>query len=200
MKREVIEALLKEAGVAEDKIKGAVDVVVAEHTKDIEAEQAKTIAKDGELTKANETIVQLQQTVKAFDGKDPLKLEADLKQLQEKYKADIATEQQKAQAMQKEMALKEALRTSGVTDPEYLIFKAGGVEKFAFADGKPVGLADTIKPYQESHPHLFGKAKPDGEEGIRVDSGGEHGGSGIQLDAFLAGARKGAGLPATNKE
>ena len=200
MKREVIETLLKEAGATADKIKEAVDAVMAEHAKDIEAEQAKTTAKDGELAKANETIAQLQKTAKAFDGKDPAKLEADLKQLQEKYKADIAAEQQKAQAMQREMVLKEALRTSGVTDPEYLIFKAGGVEKFAFADGTPVGLADTIKPYRESHPHLFGKAKPDGEGGVRVDSGGEHVGGGIQLDAFLAGARKGAGLPESNKE
>ena len=71
MKTEYIEKLLKEAGIDEDKIKTVVDGVMAENGKDIEAEKAKTTAKDGELQKANETITELQTTIKKYDGKDP---------------------------------------------------------------------------------------------------------------------------------
>ena len=56
MKRETIEALLKEAGVAEDKMKTTVDGIMAENGKDIEAEQAKTTAETAKLTTANNTI------------------------------------------------------------------------------------------------------------------------------------------------
>lgn len=146
-----------------------IDQIMAENGRDIEAEKARTVAKDGELLKANDTIKSLQETMKKYDGKDPAKLEQDLKDLQEKYDADIKAEQAKAANVQKEFALKDALRDAGVTDPDYLIFKHGGVEKFAFADDKPVGLEDTIKPYKEISPHLFatGEEKPPVKTGMR---------------------------------
>nr|DAQ88051.1 MAG TPA: minor structural protein [Bacteriophage sp.] len=43
-----------------------------------------------QLSTANDTIKQLQETVKKFDGKDPEKLSADLAALQKKYDADTA--------------------------------------------------------------------------------------------------------------
>ena len=96
MKRETIEAMLKEAGVAEDKMKTAVDGIMAENGKDIEAEQAKVTAETAKLTTANNTIKELQEAAKKFDGKDPDKLKADLEALQTKYNNDIAAEQKKA--------------------------------------------------------------------------------------------------------
>ena len=55
-------------------------------------------------------------------------------------------------------ALKEQLAKEGVLDPDYLIYKAGGIEKFTFDDsGKPTGLTEALKPYKEDKAmaHLF---------------------------------------------
>lgn len=147
MKTEYLESL----GLSKD----VIDKIMAENGKDVEAEKAKTTAKGGELDKANQAVKDLQETVGRYDGKDPAKLEQDLKDLRKKYDDDVAAEQAKAKTIQKEFVLREALRSNGVADPEYLIFKAGGVEKFAFSGDKPVGLEDTLKPYRDSIPHAF---------------------------------------------
>lgn len=148
---------LKELGLSQE----AIDKVMAENGKDIAAEQAKATAKDGELTTANQTIRDLQAAVKKFDGKDPVKLQEDLQTLQTKYDTDVASERKKADNIQREYGLKDALKSIGVMDPDYLVYKHGGVEKFAFgADGKAIGLADITKPYRESSPHLFAENKP----------------------------------------
>lgn len=155
MKTELIKSLLTAAGVPEDKHKEIVDGIMAENGKDLAAEKAKTDAKVAELATANQTIKDLQDTVKQFDGKDPVKLQADLTALQKKYDTDIAAEQKKAADITRNFTLKEQLSAAGVTDPEYLIYKHGGLEKFAWADDKPVGLEDILKPYRESTPHIF---------------------------------------------
>ena len=113
MKRE----FLKDLGLADD----VIEKIMAENGKDIEAEKAKTTAKIGELEKANQTIKDLQDTIKKYDGKDPAKLEADLAALQQKYNNDIAAERTKADKLQKEYHLKDALKAAGVVDPDYLI-------------------------------------------------------------------------------
>lgn len=159
MKREFLENLDLGNGVKLSK--EAIDAIMAENGKDIEAEKAKTTSKIGELEKANQTIRDLQETIKKYDGKDPAKLEADLAALQKKYDEDVAAERSKADKLQKEYRLKDALKAAGAVDPDYLIFKHGGVEKFAFDnDGKPVGIDDITKPYRESSPHLFTDGKP----------------------------------------
>ena len=177
MKRETIEAMLKEAGVAEDKMKNAVDGIMAENGKDIEAEQAKTTAETAKLTTANNTIKELQEAAKKFDGKDLDKLKADLEALQTKYNNDIAAEQKKASDVRKEFRLKESLREAGVVDPEYLIYKHGGVDKFAFSDDAPIGVDDILKPYKEKSPHLFTAEEETGGT-QKKNSGGKHGGGG----------------------
>ena len=50
----------------------------------------------------------------------------------------------------------------GVTDPDYLIYKAGGVEKFTFdKENHPVGMEEQLKAYREDKAmaHLFGKSE-----------------------------------------
>lgn len=178
MKREEIEKLLKESGVAEDKLKSIVDTVMSKNGDDIEAEKSKTTAKDGELVKANETIKTLQGDIKKFDGVDIESLKTKATDLQTKYDTDIAAEKKKATDLQKTFALKESLKTKGVTDPEYLIYKHGGLDKFAFGeDGNPIGIDDTLKTYKDSSPTLFAdpKAKEDEEDTIFKTTGDEHG-------------------------
>ena len=188
MKREQIEELLKGAGVAEDKLKSVLDTVMDENGKDIEVEKTKATAKDGELTKANETIRGLQDDIKKFDGVDVEKLKQNAKDWETKYNTDITAEQTKAKNLERAYTLKEALRGAGVTDPDYIIYKHGGVEKFAFNDeGKLIGLDETIKPYKESNPSLFKQEENNGST-FRANSGAEHGGAGNNEATTLKGA------------
>ena len=63
----------------------------------------------------------------------------------------------------KDHALKDSLTKQGVLDPDYLIYKAGGLDKFTFdKEGKPVGVEDAVKPYKEDKTmaHLFKQEQP----------------------------------------
>lgn len=66
-------------------------------------------AKEAELQAANATIQTLQEAVRAFDGKDPKKLEEELTALQGKYDADVA-------ALKLHNALDLALLGAGALD------------------------------------------------------------------------------------
>ena len=172
MKTDFIKGLLSQAGVPEDKHKDIVDGIMAENGRDLAAEQAKTQTKVAELTAANNTIAELRNTVKQYDGKDPVKLQADLDALQNKYNTDIAAEQKKASDTVRSYTLKDALSGLGVLDPDVLIYKHGGLDKFAWADNKPVGLEDVIKPYRENSAYLFKQEEKKGW-GMRHEGGRE---------------------------
>ncbi len=95
-------------------------------------------------------------SLKKFDGIDPEKIQGEVEKLQTELKNQKAA----ADNLQKEFSLKESLRGTGVIDPDYVIYKQGGVDKFTFdKDGKPVGVDDIVKPMKEASPHLF-KADP----------------------------------------
>ena len=169
MKREFLE------GLGLDKAK--VDQVMVEYGKELQAEQQKVTAKEAELTAANGTIKNLQESIKKFDGVDIVKLQNDAKDWETKYNTDVEAERVKADNIRKEYSLKEALKAKGVSEPDYLIYKQGGVEKFAFDDkGVAIGLDDILKPYQESSPSLFTST----EGGQHVDTGAnnDNGGTG----------------------
>lgn len=118
--------------------KGKYDTAVAE--KENLAGQIKTLnATIGDLKKNNADNETLQTTID--------NLNEELKR-QQNASAEIV----------KTFALKEQLSKQGVLDPDYLIYKAGGIEKFTFdKEGKPVGVEDAVKPYKEdaAMAHLF---------------------------------------------
>lgn len=100
----------------------------------------------------------LQNTINTLNG--------DIKKLQEE---NIRTG--------KTYALKEQLQKAGVVDPDYLIYKAGGIEKFNFdKENKPIGIEDTIKPYKEdtTMAHLF-KQQSQGKPPYNPINGGAGG-------------------------
>jgi len=184
MKREFLEGLKLESD--------QIEKIMAEHGKTIQAEQAKTAAKDAELKAANETISGLQTSIKKFDGVDIDKLQRDAKNWEQKYNDDLAAERQKTEMLKKEYTLKGVLAEKGVTDPDYLIFKHGGVEKFAFdGEGKPVGIDETIKGYKENSPALF-----QSDNSVQVDFGagndGGSSGSGENVNAMFNAAIRAA--------
>lgn len=63
---------------------------------------------------------------------------------------DIENLKAESEKNTKTFALKEQLSKAGVQDPDYLIYKHGGIDKFNFdKENKPIGVEDTIKPYKE---------------------------------------------------
>ena len=102
-----------------------------------------------ELENANNTISDLK------------KESGDNKELQDKIKEyEIETENLRKSAADtaKTYALKEKLTKAGVLDPDYMIYKHGGLEKFNFdKENQPVGVDDVLKAYKEdkSLAHLF---------------------------------------------
>lgn len=106
-------------------------------------------AKTKELKAANETIAEL----KKENGEN----EALQKKVEE-YKEKISTMEKSAADTAKTYALKEQLQKQGVLDPDYLIYKQGGIEKFTFdKENRPVGVEEALKPYREDKAmaHLF---------------------------------------------
>ncbi len=81
MKRQILE----DKGLTKEQI----DQIMAENGKDVQAEQLKTTAKDGELSTAQETIRQLRETAKQYQGVDVEGLQTQLSAAQEKYEADL---------------------------------------------------------------------------------------------------------------
>lgn len=101
----------------------------------------------GKLKEANATIETLKK-----DNADNEELQKQVKEYKEKADA-LETE---AANTRKEYALKEKLAAAGVLDADYVIYKQGGLDKFAFdKDGNPIGVEDAVKPLKESSPHLF---------------------------------------------
>lgn len=104
---------------------------------------------EGQIKTLNETI----KTLKEKNG-DNEELQNTITTLQ----TDLKNQQLANVNMLKTYALKEQLSKNGVLDPDYLIYKAGGIEKFTFdKENKPVGVEDAVKPYKEdtTMAHLF---------------------------------------------
>ncbi len=105
----------------------------------------------------------LEEQIKTLNGtittlkngnKDNEELQNTIKTLN----ADIENLKAEAVKNSKTYALKEQLGKAGVTDPDYIIYKHGGIDKFNFdADNNPIGVEESIKSYKEdkSMAHLF---------------------------------------------
>lgn len=147
---EWLKEILEKAEIKDGKID--VDAVM----KDVSAEFPKhAVPKEDFNTKAKElkTATDTIAELKKENGSN--------EELQKKigdYETEIANLKKSAEDTAKTYALKEQLTKSGVLDPDYLIYKHGGIEKFTFdKENHPVGVEDTIKPYKEDKTmmHLF---------------------------------------------
>jgi hypothetical protein len=118
--------------------KGKYDAAVAEK-ENLEG-QIKTLNTTiGDLKKNNADNETLQTTIANLQG-------------------ELKKQQTASEEIAKTYALKEQLTKQGVLDPDYLIYKAGGLEKFNFdKEGKPIGVEEAVKPYKEDATmvHLF---------------------------------------------
>ena len=135
MKREFLKSLT----VGEQELpKELIDAIMAENGKDIEAQKALTAAEAQKVTAANDTIKQLQDTVKKFDGVDVEKLKADLAALQQKYDDDTAK-------LRLDNALEVALLSSKARDAK-VVRALLDIDKIKLDGDKLTGLEDQIGP------------------------------------------------------
>lgn len=118
--------------------------------------KAKFDALEGEKKNAEEQLETANSTIETLK-----KNNKDNEELQNKisgYETTISSLKTEAANLKKTYALKEQLSKEGVTDPDYIIYKQGGIDKFTFNDeGKPVGVSDIVKSYKKdtSMSHLF---------------------------------------------
>lgn len=159
---EWIEQLVKES-TADDgtfNASGFMDAVTKEFPKhavpkvdfNAKTEELKTVN-----ASLNDTKAALEKLKKDSKGNEELK--ASIKKLQD----DLDQTKASAAADRKTWALKSELQSEGVLDPDYVIYKMGGLDKFTFNDEeKPIGVSDLLKPMREdkSQAHLFKAQNP----------------------------------------
>lgn len=127
-------------------------------------DKAKLDGKINELTTANDTIKQLQETVKKFDGVDVEKLKKDVADWQDKYNADTAK-------MKLESALEMALVTGKAKNTKAVkaLLKMEAVK----LDGEKIlGLDEQLTALKKSDPYLFDAETT--TTTVTVNSGGQH--------------------------
>lgn len=96
---------------------------------------------DAQIKTLNSTITTLKN-----GNKDNEELQTTIKNLNK----DIENLKAESERTAKTYALKEQLSKAGVQDPDYLIYKHGGIDKFNFdKDNKPIGVEESIKSYKE---------------------------------------------------
>lgn len=147
MKRETIENLLKEVGVAEDKLKSAVDAILEDNGKDVEKHKAKNINLESQLKSANETLEKFKdvdidglkgevQKYKDAAAKAEADSKAEIEKLQFGYILDGAI---KASGAKNSKAVKALLDNEGL--------KLNGESI--------VGLDEQLKSIKEENGYLF---------------------------------------------
>ncbi len=123
-------------------------------TKEVNAEFPKHAVPKTEFNDINEQLKTANSTITDLkkNNSDNEALQTTIKD----HEKTISGLKADAERTRKEYALKDKLRDQNVTDPDYLIYKHGGVDKFNFdKDGNPIGLEEAVKPYKESMPHMF---------------------------------------------
>lgn len=146
---------LKELGLTDEQI----NAVMKQNGKDIE--NAKGEAKEYESVKkaledAEEQIKQRDAQIEKLSEVDADKLQAEIKKLQADNEKAMKQKEAEIVAFKKETNLKATLKEKGVKDVDYLLYKMGGLDKFAFdSENKAIGVDELISSFKESHAFLF---------------------------------------------
>ena len=126
-------------------------------------------AKQQELDTANTTIKGLRETAKAWDGKDPKKLEDDLKDLQTKYDTDTAN-------IRKAAAIDLALTRARARDPQLTRAALNMDEIKIDKDGKVTGLDAQVEGLKKDKAWLFEDDSAAGQPSSEGNGKGASGG------------------------
>lgn len=171
----------------EEKLKDNEDVKLANLAAGSYVDKGKYDNKVNELTKANDTIKGLKDTVAKFDGVDVEKLKKDASDWENKYNTDIA-------AVKLDNAVNMALVGAKAKNPK--LAKAALDMSVIKLDGENLlGLSEQLDKLKESDGYLFDtETKPDDKGGAQVyTTGGKHGNN-PNTDTFMNAVRSAAGL------
>lgn len=157
---------LKDLGLADE----AIDKIMAENGKDIEAVKTSLSAKEAELKTAQKTISDLQETVKKFDGVDVEKLKADLAAAQEKYNNDLSQ-------IKLDNALELALRDAKARNPK-AVKALLNADEIKLDGDKLLGLDAQLEAIKKDNDFLFEAEKQKDTQSntstVTLNSGGAH--------------------------
>lgn len=156
---------LKDLGLADE----AIDKIMAENGKDIEAVKASLSAKEAELATAQKTISDLKETLKKFDGVDVEKLKADLAAAQEKYNNDISK-------IKLDNALELALRDAKARNPK-AVKALLNHDEIKLDGDKLLGLDAQLEAIKKDNDFLFEAEKQEDTQDtstVTLNSGGAH--------------------------
>lgn len=168
--------------------KELVEQIMAENDKDIQREQAKVTSKETELATAQQTIKDLEDAAKKFEGTDPEQLKQDLANLQKKYDEDLT-------ANKRNSALDLALVQAKARD-----LKAAkallNMEEIKLDGDKLLGFDSQLEALKKDKAWLFEGEEPPKDPtdppgppaGPTVKTGGSHGGAGAAKADTLASA------------
>lgn len=174
----------------EEKLKDNEEVKIANLAAGSYVDKSKYDNKVNELTKANETIKGLKETVSKFDGVDVDGLKKSVTDWEDKYNTDIA-------AVKLDSAVNMALVAAKAKNPK--LAKAALDMSLVKLDGDNLlGLNEQLDNLKKSDAYLFEeetKTDPDNKGGgaFVFNTGGNHEGGG-KTDAFMSALMQGAGL------
>lgn len=122
--------------------------------KQVNAEFPKNAVPKAEFNSVNEQLKTANGTIKELEKN--VEGNADLQQKIKDYEVQVEGLKKEAETQAKSFALKTELNAKGVIDPDYLVYKHGGIDNFTFdKEGKVMGLDDVLKGYKETMGHLF---------------------------------------------
>lgn len=134
--------------------KEVIDKIMDEHGAGVTAAKADVQSIEAERDDLKSKYEAAEQTISSL--KEAESKNETLQQAIQAHEATIAQLQSDSDNMKKGYSIKEKLTALGVKDPDYIVFKHGGIDKFTFdQNGNPIGLEESITPYRESLPHLF---------------------------------------------
>lgn len=197
MKREFLEGL--------NLNKEAIDKIMAENGKDIEAEKKKTAniqnkldTANTELTTVKEQLESANSTIQSYKDMDIEGIKRSADEWKEKYEADTKKLQDDLKAKDYDYAAKDYINQFKFIDDEVkeIVLNKFKSKEFKLEEGKFLGADDFMKDYQEAHKSLFVQEAPEGNPTLQIvkPTGGEGNPAGgapkMSLSEMMAMANK----------
>lgn len=149
MKRE----FLTELGLEKE----AIDKIMAEYGKDINAEKEKLTALEQEKNALTENLQAANATIDGFKAKD-LDVEK-VQKLATEWQKKYETAEQAREQQERNTVLMQALDKTNTLDAD-LLKSCIDMDALVYKDGKYIGLDEQLESIKENKPYLFETAKP----------------------------------------
>ena len=168
----------------EEKLKDNKEIKLANLASGQYIDKKKFEDKVNELTTANQTITDLQNAAKKFDGVDVDKLKTDFANLETKYNTDI-------EAAKVDSLLTETLIEAKARNPR-MLKKMLDMSVIKRDGEKLLGVSEQIESLKKSDAYAF-SIEEENPKGATVNTGGNHGGNN-NTDTFMSVLMDSAGI------